>query len=157
MSDAAVETTISDLATPIAQQAGLDLLEVRLLGSGSRTRVRVVVDRKGGVDVGTCQQLSRSLEAVLDDVDRLSSYTLEVTSPGTDRPLRDQRDFDRIEGRTVRVTLRGPGEDDGQTAREVTGVVTRAEPVAVTVRAADGSVHQLPYSDIDRARQVLPW
>lgn len=149
------QTMIQQMAQPLAAGAGLDLLDVEVKGSGSRTRVRIIVDRKGGVDVGTCQKLSRAVEAELDDVDPLRSrYTLEVTSPGTDRPLRSRADFDRIEGRTVRIRL--TAEDDGERP-DVIGAVRAATDDHVVVEDKAGDTHQVGYDDIDRATQELPW
>ena len=82
-----LEQTDTELARPLAEESELDLVAVEIRGEGSRSRIRVVLDRKGGVDVGTCQRISRSLGRSLDALDPVNSrYTLEVTSPGTDRP-----------------------------------------------------------------------
>ena len=139
-------------ATCIAEAAGLDLLAVEVKGAGSQTLVRVVVDRKGGVDLGTCQQVSRDLSGRLDDVDPVSGrYRLEVTSPGTDRPLRDQRDFDRVEGRLVQVRRVG---DDGGAVR---GTVREARPAGVVLDVEGAPPVEVAYDQIASARQALPW
>lgn len=152
-----LSATIDGLVRPLAEEAGVDLVDVEVKGEGARTRVRVIVDRKGGVDVGTCQKISKSLSRGLDETDPLAQrYTLEVTSPGTDRPLDDQRSFDRIEGRAVKVILRGE-EGDSDDERTVRGVVTAAGPEAVQLTAADGEVHTVAYRDIHKATQELPW
>ncbi len=149
-----LEQTVTDLARPLADEAELDLVAVEIRGEGSRSRIRVVVDRKGGVDVGTCQRISRSLGRSLDALDPVNSrYTLEVTSPGTDRPLTDQTSFDRVEGRLVKAVLR-TGED---TTRELVGTVTSAGEHAVTLTDGDGATHQVAYEQIIKATQELPW
>ncbi len=148
-----LELTVTDLAQPLADQAELELVAVEINGEGARRRVRVVVDRKGGVDVGTCQQISRSLGRSLDALDPMAQhYTLEVTSPGTDRALTDQRSFDRVEGRLVKAVL-----TDGEGEREVIGVVGAAGPDAVELEADDGTSHTVAYEQIIKARQELPW
>ena len=74
-------------AQPLADAAGLDLVDVLVKGNGPRTLVRVVVDRKGGVDIAECQRLSKDLSKQLDDVDPIDArYSLEVTSPGVALP-----------------------------------------------------------------------
>ena len=149
MSDAP-EDVIDALARPLAAARDAELITVEVRGGGSRTRVRVVVDRKGGIDLGTCQAISRALAKELDEVDPLQGrYTLEVTSPGTDRPLVDQTDFDRIEGRLVRILTFG--EEDG------TGPVTAAAPDAVELTDKAGDTHRIAYDDIRKATQELPW
>jgi ribosome maturation factor RimP len=149
-----LDAQIQDLARPLAEQAGLDLVEVVVTGQAARRRVKVVVDRKGGVDLASCQQLSRELGRALDDADPLSvRYTLEVTSPGTDRPLIDRRAFDRVEGRLVRAVLRD--EDEG--THEVQGVVGAAGEHAAVLTTPDGTAVEVPYDRIVKATQVLPW
>jgi ribosome maturation factor RimP len=139
-------------ATTVAAAAGLDLVDVVVKDTGRQTIVRVVVDRKGGVDVGTCQQLSRDLSGQLDVCDPISGrYSLEVTSPGTDRPLRTQRDFDRVEGRLVRLRRQA-----GDGVAELRGTVREARDDAV-VLDVDGSPVAVPYVEVDSARQALPW
>lgn len=149
-----LEATITELARPLAEDAGVDLVAVEVKGEGARRRVRVIVDRKGGVDIATCQRIARQLGAALDDADPLSQrYTLEVTSPGTDRPLTDQRSFDRVEGRLVKAILR---VDEDRT-REVTGTVTTAGDTAVVLTATDGSAVEVAYDEIIKATQEMPW
>ncbi|WP_370327908.1 ribosome maturation factor RimP [Euzebya sp.] len=146
--------TVDHLVRPLVEGRGLDLVDVAVKGGGSRTRVRVVVDRKGGVDLATCQDLSRELGRALDDEDPIAGrYTLEVTSPGTDWPLTDQRSFDRVEGRVVKAILR-TGED---TTREVVGTVTGAGPTSAVLTDADGEDHDVAYDVILKATQELPW
>ena len=146
-------TLVREQAQPLAEGAGLDLVDVQVKGSGPRMLVRVIVDRKGGVDLATCQKLSRDLSQRLDEADPIENrYSLEVTSPGIDWPLRTQRDFDRIEGRAVRIR-RDTG--DGAIA-EVTGTVAAAETDAVVVDDKGGSV-RVPYDEIASAKQTLPW
>lgn len=141
------------LAMPVAQEAGVDLVDVAVKGSGGQRRVRVVIDRKGGVDLATCQQVSQRLSARLDEDDPIPGrYDLEVTSPGVDHPLEGQRAFDRVEGRDVLVHRRDP---DGRVL-QVHGRVLRAEPDAVVLDAGDGQV-RVAYDEIVKATQRLPW
>jgi ribosome maturation factor RimP len=138
-------------AQTLAEQAGLDLVDVEVKGTGPRTLVRVKVDRKGGIELAECQQLSRALGKLLDDADPIDSrYQLEVTSPGVTHPLRTQRDFDRVQGRvvTVRHTADGP--------HEVTGTVRDADATHVVIATDDTEV-SVAYDDIETATQALPW
>ncbi|HUG82997.1 MAG TPA: hypothetical protein VMM13_00450 [Euzebya sp.] len=152
-----LSATIDALVRPLADQAEVDLVDVVVVGEGARTRVRVVVDRKGGVDVGTCQRIAKALGRTLDEADPVAQrYTLEVTSPGTDRQLDDQRSFDRIEGRAVKVLLRGE-DGEPEDRRTLRGVVTAAGPEVVELTDGDGTVHAVPYRDIHKATQELPW
>lgn len=145
--------TVRALVAPLADQAEVDLVDVQVKGSGSRRIVRVVVDRKGGVDLATCQRLSRQLSARLDEADPIADrYALEVTSPGIDYPLKDPRAFARVEGREVLVH-RNAG--DGRVL-QVRGRVTAVDEEAVMLDA-DGEQVRVRYDEIAKATQSLPW
>lgn len=149
--------TIEGLARPVAADAGLDLVAVEIKAAGARTKVLVKVDRKGGVDIASCQAVAKALSRALDQADPVSQrYTLEVTSPGTDQPLTDQRGFDRVEGRNVKAVMRDPDGEEGAT-REVRGTVTAAGPDAAVLTDTDGTAHAVPYHEIVRATQEMPW
>lgn len=95
---------IHTLAAQVAEDEGLELVGVDLLGKGKSMLLRVVVDKEGGVTISDCERMSRSLEALLDVEDPIKgSYVLEVSSPGLDRPLASQRDFERNIEKLARV------------------------------------------------------
>ena len=145
-----VADVVRSFAQPLADDAGLDLVAVEVKGTGPRTLVRVKVDRKGGVELAECQELSRNLSRALDGSDPIDNrYQLEVSSPGVNHPLRTQRDFDRVEGRTV-VLRRRDGDD------ELKGTVVQAAESEVVLDAG-GTRTAVAYADIDSATQALPW
>lgn len=147
------EPVVRDLVARHADAFGVDVLAVEHKGSGSRQLVRVVVDRKGGVPIDTCQRLSQQLSADLDRVDPIGGrYTLEVTSPGVDWPLTDRPAFDRVEGREVLIHRR----DDAGRVEQVRGRVVRANDDAVDIDDGSGTV-AVAYADIVSAAQALPW
>lgn len=143
-----------ELAAPLADARHLDLVDVQVKGRGPARLVRVVVDRKGGVDLAACHEVSVELAALLDaDGDPIAGrYQLEVTSPGTDHPLRDRAAFDRVEGRAVLVH-RHAGEKAPQ---QVRGTVRRADDDAV-VLDVEGREVRIPYGEVVKAKQTLPW
>jgi ribosome maturation factor RimP len=144
---------IRDLVGEQARRLDIDVLAVEHRGEGSRQLVRVVVDRKGGVSLGTCQQLSEVLSRRLDDVDPIGGrYTLEVTSPGVDWPLTDQTAFDRVEGRPVLIHRRV----GSNRVEQVRGQVVQAGPDVVQVVDGDTTI-SVAYEDIVKAAQALPW
>ena len=145
--------TVRALVEPLAREADVDLVDVQVKGSGPRRLVRVTVDRKGGVDLATCQRLSRELSSRLDEVDPISDrYALEVTSPGVSHPLSDRRAFDRVEGRDVLVH-RDAG--DGRVV-QVRGRVAGTEQEAVLLDT-DGEQVRVRFDEIVKATQSLPW
>ncbi|WUH90606.1 ribosome maturation factor RimP [Streptomyces sp. NBC_00433] len=100
------------LLEPLVGEAGLDLEDVTLTASGRRRQLQVVVDAEDGAQLDAVAALSRRVSQVLDDSDVMgeTEYVLEVTSPGTDRPLTEPRHFRRNEGRLVKLSLKERGE-----------------------------------------------
>lgn len=91
------------IAKQVADEQGVELFDIEMLGSGKMI-LRAFIDREGGVTLNDCERFSRSLSALLDVEDPLTrSYTLEVSSPGLDRPLRDMKDFLKNSGKLARV------------------------------------------------------
>lgn len=94
---------IRTLALEVAAQQGLDLYDIELLGTG-KLLLRVFVDKEGGVTLDDCENFSRNLGRLLDVEDPLPrSYTLEVSSPGLNRPLRGIRDYEQNKGKLARI------------------------------------------------------
>lgn len=142
------------LAEPLVARCGVELVDVQVRGSGPRRLVRVVVDRRGGIDLDACQRLSRELSAALDDADPFPDrYALEVTSPGTNRPLGDRRAFERVAGREVLVHW-AQGEDR---LTQLRGRVLAADDDAVVLAVGGEQVVRVPYEEIRKATQSLPW
>ncbi|HSK97679.1 MAG TPA: hypothetical protein VK891_13750 [Euzebyales bacterium] len=153
MADSA-PSVIRDMADRAARAEDVEVLAVEVKGQGARQLVRVVVDRKGGVDIAACQRVSQELSRGLDAADPIGGrYTLEVTSPGLDWPLEDRAAFDRVEGRDVLIHRRG---DDGA-VEQVRGRVVRAADHTVELRGTDGDAIAIAYDDIVKAAQALPW
>jgi len=135
---------LQELLAPVVQAAGFDLEQLEVRATGRRHCVKVVVDSDHGVDLDDIAQLSRAASVELDQHEHLigGSYTLEVTSPGVDRPLTVPRHWRRARLRLVTVRPRE--------GKPFTGRVGAAEEDAVTM-LVDGSLRRVPYADIDRA------
>lgn len=144
-------------AQPIVERHALDLVDVEVKGSGGRRLVRIVVDRKGGVDLASCRSISEELSRELDVADPdpvAGSYSLEVTSPGTNRPLRDRAAFDRVEGREVLIHR----ARDDKPPVQVTGKVLAAHEDAVELEVdGDPEPVRVLYAEVVKATQKLPW
>jgi ribosome maturation factor RimP len=115
-------------------------IEVLLAERVSDGKVRLVIDREGGVDLAACERVTTHLR------DLLMQYGLEVSSPGPERPLTKPDHFRRFVGRRARVRTRE--EHGGRTS--FTGELVGATDDAVTV-AADTGVVSIPYADINRS------
>ena len=100
---------IWQLAGPLAETQGLEIIDIELRREGSRSGrvLRLYLDREGGPTVDDLSQMSRELSALLDDHDVVEgAYTLEVSSPGINRPLKRPEHFKRFIGKRVRVRTR---------------------------------------------------
>lgn len=101
---AAIDRRIADIIAPTVEGLGFELVRVRLLGGKTKT-VQIMADRPGGgIEVDDCARISTAVSAVLDVEDPLEeAYTLEVSSPGIDRPLTRLKDFDDWSGYEARI------------------------------------------------------
>jgi len=117
---------IAGLIEPVVVAAGMDLESVRVTVAGRRRLLRVVVDRDHGVSLDDAADISREVSAVLDAANALGEvpYTLEVSSPGVDRPLTTQSHWRRAAGRLVRVKVAGEGSVEGRVVQADSGGVT---------------------------------
>jgi ribosome maturation factor RimP len=124
------EGRIADVIRPAVAAAGLDLESVRVSAAGRRRLLRVVVDSDRGVSLDDAAAVSRRLSAALDTVAVMGDfpYTLEVSSPGVDRPLTDPRRWRRAVGRLVQVTVTDAGPISGRVvAADSDGVTLEVE------------------------------
>jgi ribosome maturation factor RimP len=143
---------VATLAEPIAARCGLEVVDVELVGAGRHQILRVLVDRDGGAGVEDCARVSDALSRELDLYDLLAaSYTLEVASPGLDRPLRRTGDFIRFSGRTVAVTAVAPLEGQRRFRGRLLGLVDGR----VAIRLEDGREVRLAQEEIAQARLVV--
>jgi len=136
------------MAEGIASGLGLEVVEVKLLGSGRKTLLRVIIDKPGGVTLDDCEALSKDLEAVLDVEDPIrGTYTLEVSSPGLDRPLKERRDFKRNIGRLIKVSTREKIGGRGA----FLGRLLRAEENSFIILVGDKEI-EIPYEMVASAK-----
>jgi ribosome maturation factor RimP len=123
---------LAGLIEPVVSAAGMDLESVRMTAAGRRRLLRVVVDSDHGVSLDEAADVSRDVSALLDASDVLGDvpYTLEVSSPGVDRPLTEPRHWRRARGRLVRVKVTGEGAVEGR--------VLAADADGITLGIASG-------------------
>lgn len=146
----AVETRIRSLAEPLLEPLGVELDDVQWGGG----RLRVVVEASGGIDSETLVLVSRTISAELDSADPIPSrYTLEVTSPGIERPLRHPDHYRRAVGSHVAVK-RHPGVDG---ERRLEGRLVATDDEWITLESDDGKRQEIRLDTVDRARTVFDW
>lgn len=109
MSKKKIEGIVTELAQEIVEKYSFELVDVEFVKEGMAWYLRVYIDKPQGITIDDCQIVSQELDKVLDEKDPISqSYILEVSSPGLDRPLKKDRDFERYKGETVEVKLFQP-------------------------------------------------
>lgn len=101
---AAIDRKLADIVAPVIEDMGFELVRLRLMGGKTHT-LQIMAERPGGgIEVDECAQISNAVSAILDVEDPLAdSYTLEVGSPGVDRPLTRMKDFEAYEGYEAKV------------------------------------------------------
>ena len=135
---------------PVVESLGFELVDVERSGTGGHALLRIYIDSHGGVTVDDCATVSHQVSAILDVEDPVQGqYTLEVSSPGLDRPLVKPRDFERFMGETIKVKMSRPilGR------RNFTGQLTRMEDETIILESGAESF-SLPLDDIEKARLV---
>lgn len=147
-----IAAVVEEIARPIVEGEGLELVDVEYVKEGANWFLRVFVDRpEGGVDIDDCSRVSERLSDRLDEIDPIpGSYFLEVSSPGIERPLKNMPAFRRALGQTVAVTTYEPV----QGRKSFQGVLTEVDNEEITV--ADGDVvWTIPYRAVASARTVF--
>ncbi len=97
---------VRELAAPILEDLGLELFDLAFKKAGGHQILRVFIDKKGGVTLDDCQRASREISALLDVKDIVpGSYSLEVSSPGINRPIRNEQEFQQYQGNKIKVRL----------------------------------------------------
>ena len=158
------------IVEPVCQQAGFELVDLRLVLEQGGWTLRVLVDLPideavapsevppDRVDLEDCENLSRELSAVLDVEDPIpQAYSLEVGSPGIDRPLRTEQHFRYYAGSDAKIQLsHGIPTETGSERKNFRGILKGAADGKLTIDV-DGHAFQLPIDDIDHAKLVPDW
>lgn len=145
-----LQETLRALAEPVVAQQGCELVAIELLGGGGGTILRVSVDKPGGSTIEDCTRISRAFSRVLDEADPIgSSYDLEVSTPGIERPLQRESDFARFVGCEARVKLYG-----GDSRRRIKARLLEVAGGRVRVDV-DGEQRTWAIADIERANLIL--
>jgi ribosome maturation factor RimP len=147
--DSGPRAELAALLSPVVAGFGADLEDVTVSRAGSRSVVRVVVDRDGGLDLDAVADVSRAVSDALDgeEAERLlrGSFVLEVSTPGVDRPLTEPRHWRRARGRLVSVTRRTGGPLLAR-VREAGD-----DRVVLTGEDLPGGEVEVDYADVSRA------
>ena len=150
MSTHSVAERVRNLVEPLLAAQELELVDIEHAGPS----LKLTIDRPGGVDLDAISTATKVVSRALDEADPIAGrYTLEVSSPGLERPLRTPAHYARAVGEKITVKL-VPGADD---ERRLAGTLVSAGDDGFQLLLDDGTERQLPYNRVDKARTVFEW
>jgi ribosome maturation factor RimP len=151
----AILTRVWELAIPVAQAEGMEIVDIEFRHEGSRGGrvLRLYMDKDGGPNVDDLSRVSRQLSEMLDVQDTIdSAYTLEVSSPGINRPLKRPEHFARFVGKRIRIRTREL--IDGR--RSFVGVLDEVGGNSVRL-TQEGKQYWIPFSMIEKSNYEHDW
>ena len=151
----ATVTRVWELAAPLVKGDGMEIVDIEFRHEGSRGGrvLRLYLDREGSPSVDDLSHVSRQLSELLDTHDVVpGAYTLEVSSPGINRPLRRPEHFARFVGKRIRVRTRD--RIDGR--RSFLGTLQEVLENQITLKQ-DGAQYQIPFSVIEKSNYEHDW
>ena len=144
------QSTLTDLLTPVVEALGCELWGLEYMTQGRQALLRVYIEKASGVGLEDCEKVSRQISSVMDVEDPITSqYTLEVSSPGMDRPLFSLAHYQSSIGEQVAVKLTRKFEE----RKKITGIITGVEEDEVVIQMGEDE-YILPIELIDKANIV---
>ncbi len=145
-----IQEKIAVLAESIAEQHGVRVYDVEIVGNARNPFVRVYLDKEPGVSLEECAKFSRSLSALIDVEDPIpTAFVLEVSSPGLDRQLKKIKHFEQSRGKLAKVVMKKKSAE-GQNV--VIGRIMDIQGDVITLKSGDEQSLLIPFDDIARAR-----
>jgi len=147
---ASLEQRLTDMLTPSVEDLGYELVGIEYIRAGKHSILRVYIDQEAGILVDDCAAVSRQISAIMDVEDPISNeYTLEVSSPGLERPLFSAAHYQDFIGSEVRLQLRMPI----QNRRKWKGVIAAVDGEIIAINV-DGKEERFALSNIQKANIV---
>jgi ribosome maturation factor RimP len=141
-----------EMIEPVAERLGYELVHLNYV-TGKHGLLHLFIDKEGGITVEDCASFSRAVSEMLENNDPIShAYTLEVSSPGLERPLSKKEHFIRFQGKKVKVRTGVPLDGSSK----FSGTLLSAGVEKIVIVKEDGSKVELPYTLITRANLWLP-
>lgn len=145
-----VSKLVEDLVTPIALNLGYEVIDVEYVKKNTGMTLTIFIDKEGGITLDDCEAFSQAIDGPLDELDPTNnqSYTLNVSSPGIDRPLKNAKDFKRNIGKEV--TAKFYASVDGK--KEVSGILDSYTDETITLKSNNTS-----YTfELSKISQIVP-
>jgi ribosome maturation factor RimP len=153
MSDASVVDKIKDITEGIIASMGLDLVELEYVREGRQMVLRLYIDKVGGVNLDDCASVSRELSAVLDVEEFIDDkFTLEVSSPGLNRPLKKNADYEKSIGRLIKIkTFEAIPDVAGNKRKTFLGTLLGFNGNVITMKLQEGQMAEIPLNAVAKA------
>ena len=151
-----VEERVSAICEPLLAAEGLELIDVEYVRESGRWLLRLFIDKPGGVGLEECAAGSRAVDKVLEVEEIIpNAYSIEVSSPGLDRPLKKPLHFEQARGKVVRIkTFAAVGTPPRKSFQ---GTLTRVVEGAVTIDVAGAGTFDIDLAQIAKANLVFEW
>jgi ribosome maturation factor RimP len=141
---------IREIIAPVLDEMGLEVVEIQLRSERGRMVLRIIIYKEEGISIDDCSRVSREAGYLLEVEDLIGrAYTLEVSSPGLDRPLKTKRDFERNIGKKITVLF-----EEIEERYSVTGIVEKIAEDQLTLKDAK-KVITIPLANIVKATLVI--
>lgn len=150
----AVVSKIEEIAERVARSEGIEIVDVELKGSGGNQLLRISIDKPEGITHADCELVSQQVGTILDVEDVVPGhYTLEVSSPGVERKLLRPKDFERFQGKKVRIALREPVANQ----RNWEGTLAGFSDGVVTLDTGPSGTRQFRLDQVAKANLKFEW
>ena len=155
-----IKERIEEIILPVLNDSGLELVDVELKGLRKDLVLTIFIDKKGGVNLDDCAEVSHEIGTLLDVEDIISgSYRLEVSSPGLDRPLKKVEDYNKFAGKLVKIKTRVKCDPDqsGQERKTFRGRLVGLEGEVVRIELEGGNIAlvSIPLENVEKANLEL--
>lgn len=153
MAKKSITERVEEIAAPVVDTKGFELVDVEYIKEGPNWYLRIYIDKEGGITIDDCQLVSEELSELLDRYDFiLGSYIFEVSSPGLERQLKKDKDFEKYKGRKIEVKLYKPMEKKTVYQGELAGL----EGGSVVIKI-DGQEFKFERQNISHIKLVYEW
>ncbi|MFC7061172.1 ribosome maturation factor RimP [Halobacillus seohaensis] len=150
-----VTDVTEELVLPILEEMNLELVDVEYKKEGQNWFLRVFIDKQGGVDIEECGQVSEQLSEKLDETDPVdAAYFLEVSSPGAERPLKTQADFNKYVGEHIFVKLYEPIKGEKEFEGTLQSFEDETATIEIRIKAQKKQI-EVPFNKIAKANLAV--
>lgn len=150
-----VTEVVEEIAAPIFQELGLELVEIEYVKEGKSWFLRVYIDSDNGIDIEDCGLVSERLSEKLDELDPIPhNYYLEVSSPGAERPLKKDKDFEKAIGKNIFIKTYQPIDGEKNFEGKLLAFDGHTLKIEVKIKTRSKAI-EIPYDKVAKARLAV--